>query len=121
MQEPPGELLSSIPYISIQRCSGDIEVSAYRRHRVRLIRIELPCERHFRGFRAPFGPSAGFPPGSCRDKPGNGALLDEVAFKLRQRPEDVEDQLAGCRGGIDILRDATEGNLPGCQAVHELN
>jgi hypothetical protein len=37
-----------------------------------------------------------------------GSLPDEVPFKLRQRPEDVEHQLAAAGGGVDLLLQALE-------------
>ena len=41
-------------------------------------------------------------------EPGAGAFADEVAFELGQGGEDVEDELAARRGGVDCLLQAAE-------------
>ena len=41
-----------------------------------------------------------------------GALPDQVAFELGQRPEDVEDELAAAGGGVDLLLQGLEADAP---------
>jgi hypothetical protein len=48
--------------------------------------------------------------GPGRGQPGTGAFADQVAFELSQGGEDVEDELAARRGGVDCLLEAAEPN-----------
>src|SRR5439155_14757292 len=49
--------------------------------------------------------------GSRRSQSCQSALANEVALKLGQGAEDVEDQLAARCRGIDVLLQATEANV----------
>ena len=41
-----------------------------------------------------------------------GALADQIALELGQGPEDVEDELAARRGGVDLLGQTLEADPP---------
>jgi hypothetical protein len=45
------------------------------------------------------------------DQPGAGAFADQVAFELSQGREDVKDELAARRGGVDRLLQTAEPDL----------
>ena len=51
----------------------------------------------------------------CRE-PRVGTLADELPFGLRARGEAMEDQPASCAGGIDVLPQAPEVDLPASRA-----
>jgi len=54
------------------------------------------------------GRPAAATPGPSSGQPGAGAFADELAFELGQGGEDVEDELAAGRGGVDRFLEAAE-------------
>ena len=56
-------------------------------------------------------PAAGPAPGPRGLEPGLRALVDDRALELRQRPEDMEDELAPGRGGVDGFRERAQADL----------
>src|SRR5689334_748762 len=83
---------------------------AYLCDRCAVIRIQLPGQFDLLR-RQCFRPSSKLPsdPGSLQS--GVRPLLDDVPLKLRQRPEDVEDEFPAGGGGIDVLREAFKADL----------
>jgi hypothetical protein len=49
------------------------------------------------------------------------SLTYEVAFKLRERSQDVEKEFATRRGGIDIVLETFETDPTAIQCLHALN
>lgn len=56
--------------------------------------------------------------GPGRGQAGLGALSDQLAFELRQGPEDVEHQFAARGSRVDVLRQAAEPDVALGQGVH---
>src|SRR3954454_17414136 len=104
MQALHSKIGFSFSYIFIKRCPGYIQCFANLIHRICFIRIELSGKGHLWRLRASFRPSSGFPSGPGCYKAGNGALLYEIALEFRQCSEDVEDELSGCGGCVNVLR-----------------
>jgi hypothetical protein len=103
----PCQLLTQVPVdrsATHPKCSGDLGERVLARV-VHLAGKYEFCRRHARRSAALTSS------GSCRSQPGQSALANEVALKLGQRAEDMEDQLAARRGRIDVLLQATETNL----------
>jgi hypothetical protein len=55
-------------------------------------------------------PAALVPAGPCCRQTGVGALANQVALKLGDGAEDVEDEPTTGRGGIDVLGEALEAD-----------
>lgn len=49
------------------------------------------------------------------------SFCDEIALELRQRREDIEDQLALSVGGINRIIDALETNTTFVQSAHQVD
>jgi hypothetical protein len=64
-----------------------------------------------------FAPSPAAP-GSRGGEARLGALADQVALEFGQRCEDVEDQLAARRRGVDMLLQAFEADAARVERVH---
>ena len=85
----------------IERCSGDIQSLAD------LLDAQLMVPVHpLSGFHARIIDCNRFSPSlpatrPRRRKPGFGPFLDQPPFELRQRREDVKDQLSGGAGRVD--------------------
>ena len=54
----------------------------------------------------------------CRGQSGLNPFLDQRAFELRERPENVEQQLALRRGGIHLFGKRTKGDAALLQIGH---
>ncbi len=67
------------------------------------------------------GSTPGSPSGAGGSEPGLGPLPDQAALELSQRPEDVEDELATGRGGVDLLGQALEADPPSRQGCDDLD
>lgn len=80
-----------------------------------LILVQGRGHLRFSGGQCPW-PAAFAAPRSGSGEAGLGALADDVAFELGQRPEDMEDELPAGGGRIDVLGDALEPDLPVCQS-----
>src|SRR3954470_14637604 len=65
---------------------------------------------------APSPPRA--PRGGGRRKPGLDALLDQRPLELRERAEDVKQELALRRGGVHLLGQRTKGDAAGLEIGH---
>src|SRR3990172_3225401 len=59
--------------------------------------------------------------GASRGEPGHGALADEIPLELSERPEDVEDQLSGAGGGVDVLVEGTETDAARLELANNLD
>ena len=59
------------------------------------------------------GPSAHAAACTRREQPGLRALADQIALELGQCAEQVEDQLAAARCGVDVLLKAAQPDLGG--------
>ena len=104
---PRSVLLADMP---VDRSPADAKCSTNLGKRVlaRVVHLAGECEfrwRHTR--RSAASPSSG----SRRSQACQSALANEVALKLGQRAEDVEDQLAARRRGVDILLQAAEADV----------
>jgi hypothetical protein len=77
-----------------------------RRHRGELLGVDT-------------GGAAAMPTATpCRGQSGLDPFLDQRAFELRERPENVEQQLALRRGGIHLLGQRTKGDATLLQIGH---
>jgi len=82
--------------------------------------VHLAGEREFR--RRHVRRSAASPTsGSRSSQAGHSALADDVAHKLCQRPEDVENQLAARRRGIDVLLQTAEADTASLQVADRVD
>jgi hypothetical protein len=59
--------------------------------------------------------------GACRGKPCPRALPNQVALKLRQGGEDVEDEPSGWGVRLDAFREGNEPDSPALQIAHYPN
>ena len=55
-----------------------------------------------------------------RGQAGGGALAEQVALELGQRPEQVEHQSAAGRGGVELLTEAAEADPPALQVADDV-
>src|SRR5260370_29170705 len=53
---------------------------------------------------------ASSPSGACRGEASHRSLADQVALELSERTENMEDELAAGRGGVDALLHASEAD-----------
>jgi hypothetical protein len=60
-------------------------------------------------------------PGPGGDEACSGALLDNVALKFGEGPEDVEDELSAGGGGVDCLGDRFEADPLGVECSDRLD
>src|SRR3954462_15731980 len=63
----------------------------------------------------------GLPPCRPRARARLGPLAGQVPLELRQRAEDVEDELAAAGGRVDRLLEAAEPDLPGLEGGDRLD
>src|SRR6516165_5594122 len=49
------------------------------------------------------------------------SFTDEFSFELSESAEEVEDELATCRPGIDPFAERAEAHLPGVKFGHDVN
>src|SRR3954465_8552334 len=73
--------------------------------------------RGLRGWRGGGRAPRGAPPAGRR-KPSLHALLDQRSLELRERAEDVKQELALRRGGVHLLGQRTEGDAAGLEIGH---
>src|SRR3546814_6771672 len=66
----------------------------------------------------PIWASAHASTGASRRQTGPGTFADKVPLKVGETGEDIEHQLARCRGRVDCLGDALERNAAARQLVH---
>jgi hypothetical protein len=95
--------------MAVDRGAADPQRGRDRRHRV------LPRAVHLLGHLQLMGgqhrgTAAVAAAGTGGSQPRRRALADQVTFKLGQRSEDVEDELAAGGGGVDGLLEAAEPN-----------
>src|SRR5687767_7211662 len=64
------------------------------------------------------GPAAPAALPAGRRKPSLHALLDQRSLELRERAEDVKQELALRRGGVHLLGQRTEGDAAGLEIGH---
>src|SRR3954447_2548097 len=64
------------------------------------------------------GSAAAAAPAARRGKPGLHLFLNQRALELRQRAEDVEQQLALRGGGVDLFGQRAEGDAAVLEAGH---
>jgi hypothetical protein len=65
------------------------------------------------------GAAAGLATGTSGLEARHRAFTDEVAFELSQAREEVEDELAGGRAGIDLLGERDEPDTASFEVVHD--
>src|SRR6266851_5033234 len=104
---PRSVLLAEVP---VDRSPAHAKCSANLGKRVlaRVVHLAGECEFRWRHTRWSAALTSS---GSRRSQACQSALANEVALKLGRRAEDVEDQLAARRRGIDILLQAAEANV----------
>jgi hypothetical protein len=96
--------------VPVERRPGDTKRRAEGRHAVPLGGVESLELLHLLGRELVGRPSlASSSPGGCQA--GTRPLTDEPPLELRQRSEDVEDQLAATRGGVDLLLQGPEPHV----------
>jgi hypothetical protein len=100
-------LLAEVP---VDRSPAHAKCSANLGKRVLAGVVHLPRECEFR-WRHTRWSAACTSSGSRRSQSCQSALANDVALKLGQSAEDVEDQLASRRRGIDVLLQAAEANV----------
>jgi hypothetical protein len=74
--------------------------------------VELPGERELLGIGQLPRPAPKSSSGSGRGESRVGALADQIALELGQGPEEMEDELAARRGGVDLLGQTLEPDPP---------
>jgi hypothetical protein len=83
--------------------------------------VELPSHLYLTIDVEALGPPT-LPPSSAGGrKTGIGSFPNEVSLKLRQCPEDMEDQSAATGCGVDLLRQTLEPDPATIELGHQLN
>ena len=96
--------------VAVEGCSADADDFGDGFHGVLTAGVHLLGDGEFVGRQGRWS-AADASSGSCGGEAGHGAVADEVAFELGEGTEQMEDELAAGRGGVDVLGERPESDL----------